>query len=215
MMKKLSTISLKVLLQKKYYLMIYKSKLKKVIDATREIVNMTKRTLILLAFVEKQRINYNLKASKDKRIRRRLSNDVKTRWNSSFKMLSTIHLYQDIITDMFKCKGNIGITITQRKRLARIELTSDQWDLIKLLITLLEPFYSTTKALSTTKYPTIGSALYLIRSLEEYLEKLENNSTFNALKAKVLEKFQYYMFDDADQFNTLKVDGTLLGSIPE
>ena len=72
---------------------------------------------------------------------------------------------------MFKCKANIDITSKQRKKLARIELTTDQWDLVKLLITLLEPFYSATKALSTTKYSTIGSALYLIRSLQEYLEK--------------------------------------------
>ncbi|CAF3423401.1 unnamed protein product, partial [Rotaria sp. Silwood2] len=179
------------------------NQVKKVIDITRRIVNTTKRTSTLSAFVEKKRMNYNLKVSKNKRIKRQLSKDVKTRWNSSFKMLSTIDLYRDIITDMFKCKGNIGITSKQRKKLARIELTTDQWDLIKLLITLLEPFYSATKALSTTTYPTIGSALYLIRSLEEYLEKLENNLTLNALKAKVLVKFQYYMFDDTDQFNTL------------
>ncbi|CAF4695798.1 unnamed protein product, partial [Rotaria sp. Silwood2] len=86
-----------------------------------------------------------------------------------------------------------------------LELTTDQWDLIKLLIALLEPFYSATKALSTIKYPTNGSALYLIRSLEEYLEKFEDNLTLNALKVKVLVKFQYYMFDDTDQFNALKV----------
>ncbi|CAF4893879.1 unnamed protein product, partial [Rotaria sp. Silwood2] len=88
-----------------------------------------------------------------------------------------------------------------------LELTTDQWDLIKLLIALLEPFYSATKALSTTQHPTIGSALYLIRRLEEYLEKFEDNLILNALKAKVLVKFQYYMFDDTDQFNTLKMYG--------
>ncbi|CAF3256373.1 unnamed protein product, partial [Rotaria sp. Silwood2] len=180
---------------------------KKVIDITRKTVNTTKQTSTLSAFVEKQRINYNLKVSKDKRIRRRLSKDVKTRWNSSFKMLSMIDLYRDIITDMFKCKGNIGITSKQRKKLAHLELTTDQWDLIKLLIALLKPFYSATKALSTTQHPTVGSALYLIRSLEEYLEKFEDNLTLNALKAKVLVKFQYYMFDDTDQFNTLKMYG--------
>ncbi|CAF4737048.1 unnamed protein product, partial [Rotaria sp. Silwood2] len=188
---------------------------KKVIDITRKTVNTTKQTSTLSAFVEKQRINYNLKVSKDKRIRRRLSKDVKTRWNSSFKMLSMIDLYRDIITDMFKCKGNIGITSKQRKKLAHLELTTDQWDLIKLLIALLEPFYSATKALSTIKYPTNGSALYLIRSLEEYLEKFEDNLTLNALKVKVLVKFQYYMFDDTDQFNALKVSKTLFKHVIE
>ena len=120
-------------------------------------------------------------------------------------MLSTLNLHRDIITDMFKCKANIDITSKQRKKLAPIELTTDQWDLVKLLITLLEPLYSATKALSTTKYPTIGAALYLIRSLWEYLEKLENNSTLNALKANELEEFQYYIFDDTGQFSNLKV----------
>jgi hypothetical protein len=188
---------------------------KKVVDITREIVTTTKRTTILSTFIEKKRINYNLKVSKEKRIRRRLSNDVKTRWNSSFRMLSTVDLYRDIITDMFKFKGYIDITNKQRKKLTRIELTTDQWDLLKLLIALLKPFYSATKVLSNTKYLTIGAALFLIRSLEEHLEKLENNLTLNALKAKVLVKFRYYMFDDIDQFNTLKVSRALFQIIPE
>ncbi|CAF1359176.1 unnamed protein product [Adineta steineri] len=180
---------------------------KKVVHIAREIVNTSKRTAILSNFLEKKRINYNLQVPKDEHIKRRLSNDVKTRWNSSYKMLSTISMYRDLISDMFKNKGNIDLTNKQRKKLASIELTTDQWDLIKLLVTLLQPFYSATKVLSNNTYPTIGSALYLIRSLEENLVELESNLTLNALKAKVLEKFQYYLSKDTDQFNTLKMYG--------
>lgn len=114
-------------------------------------------------------------------------------------------LYRDIINDTFKSKGILGLTTKQRQKLGSIELSTDQYDLLNTLVTLLEPFYSATKLLSNKKYPTIGTALYLIRQLEEYLEKEEDNPVLNVLKSKVLIKFRDYMYNDAEQFNTLKV----------
>ncbi|CAF2084954.1 unnamed protein product [Rotaria magnacalcarata] len=103
-------------------------------------------------------------------------------------MLFTMNLYRDIINDLFKLKGSLGLTAKQRRKLTRIELSTDQWDL---------------------RYPTIGSALYIIRSLEDHLQKDENNAVLNSLKSIVLTEFQKYMFDDIDQFNTLKLYGYL------
>lgn len=136
--------------------------------------------------------------------------DVRTRWNSTYKMLSTVLLYRDIINDMFKSKGNLGLTAKQRYKLGNMELSTSQWDLLELIIALLEPFYSATKLLSNKKYPTVGTALYLIRQLEEHLEKEEINPMLNLLKSKVLIKFCHYMYDNVDQFDTLKVSNILL-----
>ena len=140
---------------------------------------------------------------------------VRTRWNSTYKMLSTIILYRDIINDMFKSKRNLGLTTKQRHKLEKIELSTAQWDLLELIIALLEPFYSATKLLSNKKYPTVGTALYLIRQLGEHLEKEEINPALNLLKSIVLIKFRHYMYDNVDQFDILKVSNTLLESIYE
>ncbi|CAF3243510.1 unnamed protein product, partial [Rotaria sp. Silwood2] len=157
-------------------------KLREVILIARDIVNTTK-----------------------KNIKRRLSIDVRTRWNSTYKMLSTMNIYRDVINDLFKSKGSLGLTSKQRRKLTRIELSTDQWDLLEMVIALLQPFYSATKLLSNSKYPTIGASLYVIRSLEDLFQKDENNLVLNALKSMGLTKFQKYMFDDIDQFNTLKL----------
>jgi hypothetical protein len=183
-------------------------KVRGVIDITREIVKTAKRTTILSNFIEKKRLKINLNRRKDKKINRHLSIDVKTRWNSTFKMLSTINIYRDIINEMFKSKGSLGLTAKQRRKLTRIELTTDQWDLLELLVMLLQPFYSATKVLSNAKYPTIGSALYVIRRLQEQLETEENNAVLNVLKAMILTKFRYYMFDNKEQFDAIKVINT-------
>ncbi|CAF2243864.1 unnamed protein product, partial [Rotaria magnacalcarata] len=128
------------------------------------------------------------RSPKNKKVKRRLCIDIRTRWNSTYKMLFTMNLYRDIINDLFKLKGSLGLTAKQRRKLTRIELSTDQWDL---------------------RYPTIGSALYIIRSLEDHLQKDENNAVLNSLKSIVLTEFQKYMFDDIDQFNTLKLYGYL------
>ncbi|CAM4794593.1 unnamed protein product [Rotaria magnacalcarata] len=182
-------------------------KVREVIDIARAIVTTTKRTSILSTFIEKKRIHVNLSLSKRKKIKRTLSSDVKTRWNSTFKMLTSMQIYRDIINDMFKSKGSLGLTLKQRLKLTSIELSTDQWDLLELIISILEPFYSATKVLSNRSYPTIGSALYIIRGLEEHLQKEENNPLLNSLKTLVFIKFRHYMFGDTDQFNTFKLYG--------
>ncbi|CAF1466830.1 unnamed protein product [Rotaria magnacalcarata] len=106
-------------------------------------------------------------------------------------MLFTMNLYRDIINDLFKLKGSLGLTAKQRRKLTRIELSTDQWDLLVMVIALLEPFYSATKLRRPSS------------------KKNESNAVLNSLKSIVLTEFQKYMFDDIDQFNTLKLYGYL------
>ena len=50
---------------------------------------------------------------------------------------------------------------------------------------VLSSFFSATKVLSNTKYPPSGSALYLMKSLEEHLNEEGNNELLNVLKQTV------------------------------
>ncbi|CAF5000630.1 unnamed protein product [Rotaria sp. Silwood1] len=182
--------------------------IKDVIDKTREIINTIKGSSILTSFIEKKRLHFNARVKKQKKIKRRLIIDVKTRWNSTYKMLHTINLYRNLINDLFKSKGTLGLSVKLRRKLTRVELSTDEWDILNLIISLLYPFYSATKVLSNTKYPTVGSALYLMKGLEEHLTKEDNNELLNNLKKIILNKFRQYIIDDVEQFNTLKVSGT-------
>ncbi|CAF1260227.1 unnamed protein product, partial [Rotaria sp. Silwood1] len=97
------------------------------------------------------------------------------------------------------------LSVKLRRKLTRVELSTDEWDILNLIISLLYPFYSATKVLSNTKYPTVGSALYLMKGLEEHLTKEDNNELLNNLKKIILNKFRQYIIDDVEQFNTLKL----------
>ncbi|CAF3145018.1 unnamed protein product [Rotaria sp. Silwood2] len=179
--------------------------IKDVIDKTREIINTIKGSSILTSFIEKKRLHFNARAKKQKKIKRRLIIDVKTRWNSTYKMLHTINLYRNFINDLFKSKGTLGLSVKLRRKLTRVELSTDEWDSLNLIISLLYPFYSATKVLSNAKYPTVGSAWYLLKGLEEHLTKEDNNELLNNLKKIILNKFRQYIIDDVEQFNTLKL----------
>ncbi|CAF1168436.1 unnamed protein product [Rotaria sp. Silwood1] len=181
--------------------------IKDVIDKTREIINTIKGSSILTSFIEKKRLHFNARAKKQKKIKRRLIIDVKTRWNSTYRMLHTINLYRNFINDLFKSKGTLGLSVKLRRKLTRVELSTDEWDSLNLIISLLYPFYSATKVLSNAKYPTVGSALYLLKGLEEHLTKEDNNELLNNFKKIILNKFRQYIIDDVEQFNTLKVSG--------
>lgn len=181
-------------------------KINDVITNCRKIVAMVKKSSILTSFIEKKRTKFNIRVKRraDK-IKRKLMLDVRTRWNSTFLMLNTLKVYRDILMDMFKSKTTIHLTATQRRKLNDLELTSDMWDIIDDVISLLRPFYSATKVLSTTKYPTMGSTLYIVRALEQYLESHEPNRFLNQLKFKMLKMLREYVHDDFDQWSTLKV----------
>ncbi|CAF1437369.1 unnamed protein product [Adineta ricciae] len=178
---------------------------KDLMDKVREIITMIKSSSVFSGFIDKKRIMFNAHVSKKQKINRRLINDVRTRWNSTFKMLCAFNIYRDFINDLFKAKGNLGLTRKQKLRFTRLELTIDEWDILRSLIDLLHPFYSSTKVLSNTKYPTIGSALYLLKSLEEYLSKEDDNQFFNALRKLLMVKFQHYIIHDVEQFDMLKL----------
>jgi len=178
---------------------------KDIIDNTREIVRTIKSSSILTGFLEKKRLIYNARVKKNKKINRRLIIDVRSRWNSTYRMLHTFHIYRDFINDLFQSKASLDIAPKQRRNLTRVELSSDQWDILILIINLLHPFYNATKVLSNKTYPTIGSALYLMKGLEDSLKEEENDEILYALKQMVLNKFKQYITNDVEQFDNIKV----------
>ncbi|CAB4418984.1 unnamed protein product [Rhizophagus irregularis] len=88
----------------------------------------------------------------------RLISDVSTRWNSSYlawRRLEKIHDYIDVMA-MTILRDDDPTTRKDGKRLREINLNEDEWDAIKQLIKILEPFASGTELLEGSNYATIS-----------------------------------------------------------
>lgn len=162
---------------------------------------------MLSSAVDKLKSEYN--ASHDRKIKRSLTLDVRTRWNSTFKMLESLNVHRSILTEMFQRKASLGITRKQQHHLTSLELTSDCWYTIELLIKVLKPFYAATKAISGSEYPTIGITFYVFRRLEkEFLSSIVpgDHSLFDNMKASLLSRMvDYQLVQDPLQTKTIKV----------
>ncbi|CAF3250677.1 unnamed protein product [Rotaria sp. Silwood2] len=164
-----------------------------VVEKSRQLIDIIKDSSILSSFIKKKKQEYN--QYNDSKVKCSLFLDVRTRWNSTYKMLHTLNIYRPIIIELFQNKTNLDITKKQQQRLNALELRSDCWYVIELLIKILKPFYRATKAISGSDYPTIGITLFIFRRLEKDL--LSNISPtddplFNNMKECLLSKMIYY-----------------------
>jgi hypothetical protein len=88
----------------------------------------------------------------------RLISDVSTRWNSSYLAwirLEKIHDYIDVMA-MAMLRDDDPTMRKDGKRLREINLNEDEWNTIKQLIKILEPFASGTELLEGSNYATIS-----------------------------------------------------------
>ncbi|CAF2193906.1 unnamed protein product [Rotaria magnacalcarata] len=181
------------------------SRISLVVQKVRQLVVMIKGSLILSSFIQKIKHEYN--RNNDKPIKRSLILDVRTRWNSTYKMLDTMKIYQPIVDELFRNKANLSITKKQQQRLASLEFTSDCWYTIELLIKVLQPFYAATKTISVSDYPSIGVILFIFRRLDkDFLSKSTptDDPLFNNMKKCLLNKMNYYnTMQDPSQTKTI------------
>ncbi|CAG8655318.1 9596_t:CDS:2, partial [Dentiscutata heterogama] len=57
--------------------------------------------------------------------------------------------------------------------------TTETWNKIKEIITLMEPLEKATKLLSASSYPTIADVRFVFSSIQEYLQDYIDNDTFS------------------------------------
>ena len=168
---------------------------------------MIKDCSILSLFLNKIKEEYN-QNNKDNQIKRSLAVDVRTRWNSTYKMLETLNMYKILINELFQNKTNLNITKKQLQRLSSYEFSSDCWHTVEMLIKVLKPFYRGTKAISGTEYPTIGVAFYVLRRLEQEFLSVYHSTDDPLLinmKKCLLNKIIYYSLEDSSQTKIIQV----------
>lgn len=103
--------------------------------------------------------------------------DVSTRWNSSFLAWERLLLLKDAI-DIVLATLSISTTSEARKdakRLKKIQLTDDEWDLMRDLVNILGHFFEVTEELGGSKYATIS---YMFPSILGLIEKLDISADY-------------------------------------
>ncbi|XP_075155117.1 E3 SUMO-protein ligase ZBED1-like [Haematobia irritans] len=126
----------------------------------------------------------------------KLKQDVITRWNSTYEMLQRIYFMKDaVITTLSLIRPDLSLSF-------------QDWDLIKEVIPILEPFYEITVEISAEKNVTLSKVMILNNLLEWSI----NNSTstnenimrmINVIEAELNSRFGEY------ERNCLYADGSL------
>jgi hypothetical protein len=137
---------------------------------------------------------------------RTLRIDVRTRWNSTLKMLDSFLSLKETVCRFFDEKESLGLRAKQVQKLDRLELNSNEWSLLKILSQLLKPFDSATKLLSAQRYPTIGLCLFVVHHLKLFLEDTDaDNELQRQLKKLLLNSTIHYIDNEEEQMRILQV----------
>jgi hypothetical protein len=170
-----------------------------IVNKCRSLIKMINKSTNLTSYMDKLRDIH--------KIRQSLSNDCKTRWNSTKFMLHNMLKCKALIVQLHSDKHDLSLTSKKKIKLTSLELTSDEWRMITSMDKILTPFYKATKLMSGQKYCTIGTALFAIRKIKHFLETYSENDSFvNEMKNDLLDQFVKYIDDDKEQLDLIIVN---------
>ena len=150
--------------------------------------------------------NFFDRAQSTTKVCRTLRIDVRTRWNSTLKMVESFLSLKEIICKFFDEKESLGLRAKQIQKLDRLELNSNEWSLVKILSQLLKPFDLATKLLSAQRYPTIGLCLFVLHHIKLFLEDTDaDNELLRQLKKLLLNSTINYIDNEEEQMRILQV----------
>ncbi|CAF3791041.1 unnamed protein product, partial [Rotaria sordida] len=136
-----------------------------VVKKCRAIAKILKKSSLISRFVRKEQDS--MKSKKN------ISNDCPSRWNSTFNLIDAIIELKHVIIKLFTDKWSLNLRKDQVSKLAKIELTSENWDLLSALHFVLKPFFLATKMMSGKEYATIGLSYYAIHEIKSFCAKEE------------------------------------------
>lgn len=178
---------------------LHKEKIYLLMKKCRSLINITKKSAILLNYFNQLRTKWNVK--------RGIGGDCITRWNSTFVMIDSLISLKSLIIKFFDDKYRMHLRRDVITKLISIELENDDWQLMIDISTVLKPFFLATKLMSARSYPTIGLCYYTLKKLYAFLLNDETDPIqMKTLKRMLLIKFQKYFISDHEQLKLLKVN---------
>ena len=114
---------------------------------------------------------------------KKLCLDCKTRWNSTYLMLSIAIAYKDVFP-----------RLKQREKLYTIVPSEEEWNLAKEICGRLKLFYNITKLFSGQNYPTANTFFIKVCEIKQALYDwlICSNEVVSTMASSMLEKFDKY-----------------------
>lgn len=116
---------------------------------------------------------------------RGIHQDVSTRWNSTYMMLSDVLYYSDAF---------VRLKSKDRRRYEKIFPSDDEWTMAATISQCLEIFYNLTTLLSGTSYPTANLFYRGFCDIKDILDKWKysDDVTIKIMAFAMSEKFEKY-----------------------
>ncbi|WKA08910.1 hypothetical protein VitviT2T_026593 [Vitis vinifera] len=114
---------------------------------------------------------------------KKLCLDCKTRWNSTYLMLSIAITYKDVFP-----------RLKQREKLYTTVPSEEEWNLAREICERLKLFYNITKLFSGRNYPTANTFFIKVCEIKEALYDwlICSNEVVSTMASSMLEKFDKY-----------------------
>ncbi|RVW23553.1 Zinc finger BED domain-containing protein RICESLEEPER 2 [Vitis vinifera] len=114
---------------------------------------------------------------------KKLSLDCKTRWNSTYLMLSIAITYKDVFP-----------RLKQREKYYIVVPSEEEWNMAKEICGRLKLFYNITKLFSGRNYPTANTFFIKVCEIKEALYDwlICSNDVVKTMAASMLQKFDKY-----------------------
>lgn len=152
----------------------------------RTIVNTVRKSSIIHEKVVQLALSSSMKVG--------LIIDMKIRWNSTYKMIDRLLLFQGVLKSFYDQLQLIdGITRKQYDKLVEVMLSDGDWFVLSAMKRILERFEAATRILSGHKYPTLSMAYAVIYSLSFYLQSKSKDSVEEQIKNMLSESFNKFL----------------------
>ncbi|RVW49143.1 putative AC transposase [Vitis vinifera] len=114
---------------------------------------------------------------------KKLSLDCKTRWNSTYLMLSIAITYKDVFP-----------RLKQREKYYMVVPTEEEWNMAKEICGRLKLFYNITELFSGRNYPTANTFFIKVCEIKEALYDwlICSNDVVKTMASSMLQKFDKY-----------------------
>ncbi|WJZ97009.1 hypothetical protein VitviT2T_015644 [Vitis vinifera] len=114
---------------------------------------------------------------------KKLSLDCKTRWNSTYLMLSIAITYKDVFP-----------RLKQREKYYMVVPSEEEWNMAKEICGRLKLFYNITKLFSGRNYPTANTFFIKVCEIKEALYDwlICSNDVVKTMASSMLQKFDKY-----------------------
>ncbi|CAF1665624.1 unnamed protein product, partial [Adineta ricciae] len=170
-------------------------------DVVELIINVLKKCRSIATISRKSSIISNfLRSVSSNKTNRKISNDCKSRWNSTSMLIESIITMKHLLMKLFLEKRSLKLRKEQLDKLSAIELDNNDWDFLVSLNRVLNPFALATVMMSGKNYPSIGLTYHAIQKLKHFCEVDDGgNEHVNAFKKLLLSKICKYFYQDEEQ----------------